>query len=229
VIRRFSTKIFITLFLSIVGIGQPILAKEPLPIIDWELAKNKGGIKIYTRSTENSNLLSYKAEAEVSAELSELFDFFQDTTVTTQWVYNLKSIDVINQQENFDAQYYVIYSTPWPVSDVSAVLDATWKYDHAKGLLKNSTISIAPGKYADDDFIHVPLISTENHFQKLEDGKIKMTIEVAIDHGYLLPDLVVDTISVETFYLTLESLKKVDYKKYGVNVDLSAIDFAAIE
>jgi hypothetical protein len=98
---------------------------------------------------------------------------------------------------------------------VSAVLRAAWQYDSVNEVLKNSTVSVNADEYSDDGFMHIPLIETYNEFQQVGTDKVKLTFQVVIDHGYALPDIIVDAVSIETLYSTLVSLKKFNYEQYN--------------
>ncbi len=194
----------------------------------WLLEEDENGIRIYTGEASNSSLLFYKAETIVEADLAHLFSFLQNTQATTDWLYDLKSIKKLEQQAGFETYYYAIYSTPWPILDVSSVLKASWQYDERSKLLTNITHSVTAeeytraGFYEEDGFMHVPLIATHNHFQQLSDNKVKLTFEIKIDHGYLIPNLIVDAVSIDTLMKTLQNLKAVDYSSYN-DADLAAL------
>lgn len=184
----------------------------------WSLEKDQKGVQVYVG---NGDILTYRAEADVRVSLSELFNFFQNSHVITDWLYDLKSIEVIKppqnklKSESFDTYYYSIYSTPWPVSDVSAVFLATWQYDENKRLITNKTVSVESDSYKNDGFMHIPLIEIHSRFEQVDDSTVKLIIFVTVDHGYLLPDIIVDTASVDALYETLVNLKSVDYTKYS--------------
>ncbi len=201
--------------LLMLAVSQSVLAAATETDSIWTLEKDQDGIKIYTGKVDGDSLITYKAVTEINTNLGPLFNFFQDNKVTTQWIYNLKSIKLLEQKEFYESNYYVVYSTPWPVSDVSAVLRATWIYDHVNETLKNNTVSVSAGEYSDDGFMHIPLIKTHNEFQQVSTGKVKLSFQVVIDHGYALPNIIVDAVSIETLYNTLVSLKKFNYEKYN--------------
>jgi len=207
-------KLFFSVFLLLLS-TQSVLAVVESAEPKWKLEKEKSGVQIYTGNNEGSGLVTYKAVTEVNTRLSNLFNFLQDVNVTTSWLYNLKSIVRLGTKDFYETDYYVIYSTPWPVSDVSAVLRATWQYDQANKLLKNSTVSVDTEQFRDDGYMHIPLIETHNRFQKIGNDKVKLSFQVTIDHGYAVPDLIVDSVSIDTLYETLAGLKKVNYKKYN--------------
>ncbi len=192
-----------------------VLAASEGDDLTWILEKDKKGIQIYTGKSKSGKFMVYKAETVINSRLSNVFNFLQNTSVTTSWLYNLKSIELLNINDSYETNYYVLYSTPWPISDVSAVLRATWQYDRINKLLKNSTISVDAGQYNDDGYMHIPLIETQNRFQQIGTNEVSLSFQITIDHGYALPDLIVDTVSVETLYETLANLKQIDYKKYN--------------
>lgn len=191
--------------------------------IQWTLEKDKKAIQVYSGKEKSSGLTAYKAVAEINAPLYQLFNLLQDNSVTTNWLFNLKSILPLEKRAYYETDYYVIYSTPWPVADSSAVLRATWQYDNDNKVLFNSTVSIAAGKYSDDGYLHIPLIETHNHFQQLGDNKVKIVFQVVVDNGYAIPGLIVDTVAVDTLYKTMKNLKNTDYQPYSKTDKLSNV------
>jgi hypothetical protein len=190
----------------------------------WALEKEQEGIRIYSGEESNSSLLFYKAEARVDANLAQLFNFLQNTQLTTSWLYDLDSIKKLEQGPNLQTYYYAIYSTPWPILDVSSVLEARWQYDKDKEFLWNQTRSVnrdeysRAGFYEEDGFMHLPLIEANNSFQQLSDNQVQLTLEIKIDHGFLIPTLIMDSVSVDTLFKTLKNLQLADYKK-GYSAD----------
>lgn len=199
-----------------------ILASSPLALattnfndVKWVLEKDKKGIQIYSGKVTGSGLTAYKAETEIDTKLYQLFNLLQDETVTTNWLYNLKSLKLLEIKEHYETKYYAIYSTPWPVADSSAVVRATWQYNSDNKILKNHTVSVAAGEYSNDGYLHIPLIEMHNRFQQVGGYKVKITFQVVIDNGYALPALIVDTVAIDTLYKTMKTLKKIDYTGYG--------------
>lgn len=229
VIYSFYRKLVLVILILFYLVATPAMATENATS-SWLLKKDSGGIQLYIGQVEEGTRLSYKAETEVKASLPQLFNALMDTSVTTDWLYNLKSIKLLESQSGYETYFYVVYSTPWPVKDVSAVLRATWAYEHNHELLKNSTISVNSNQYAsaekfsDDGLMHIPLIETHNQFQQVDAETIKLTFEVTIDHGYLLPNLIVDTASVDALYETLKQLKTINYKQYTDEDNLSELN-----
>lgn len=218
---------FFVLVISIL-VSSVLVPATMVQAQEWKLEKEEGGIRIYTGAESSSSLLSYKAEAEVETSLAKLFSFLQDTQLAKDWLYDLNSIKTLEQKVGFETYYYAIYSTPWPILDVSSVLKASWQYDEKSKLLTNITHSVSAeeysraGFYEEDGFMHVPLIATHNRFQQLADNKVKLTFEIKIDHGYLIPNLIVDAVSIDTLIKTLQNLKAVDYSSYN-DADLAAL------
>jgi hypothetical protein len=216
-LSQFHLKVIPTILLLMLISSQPAFGSPALDSSHWTLKKDKNGIQIYTQ--KNADLMRYKAESEIDINLSKLFNVFQDHQTITSWLYNLKSIELLTKKELYETTYYAIYSTQWPVKDCSAVLRATWQYDSINKILTNTTISENTAQYRNDGFIHIPLIETHSYFQQIKENKVKLSLQLTIDHGYILPNIIVDAVSIDALYRTLMNLKQMNYKKYS-EVDL---------
>jgi hypothetical protein len=84
---------------------------------DWKLKENKDGIKIYTRSVENSNLKAIRVKVSVQATLSQLVAVILDIKSAKDWVYSTKSATLLKQVSPSELYYYSEVALPWPITN----------------------------------------------------------------------------------------------------------------
>ncbi len=85
---------------------------------EWEFVRQDNGIKVYRRSMENSDLLSFKGVGVVDAPIDVLLSVILDTRRTDEWTTNLKEAKVVkwvNYPTVFIQYDHIV--TPWPLSD----------------------------------------------------------------------------------------------------------------
>jgi len=83
---------------------------------NWEIDKNKDGIKVYTRVEKGSNFKAFKAIVEVDNSIGEIIKILKNVSENTNW-YGYTKTSKLLKTEN-DIQYnYVETIFPWPYSN----------------------------------------------------------------------------------------------------------------
>jgi hypothetical protein len=93
----------------------------------WKLKKNKEGIKVFTRTENNSDFKSFKATTIVNASIEKTLKVFKKTEDYPKW-YGYTKTSKLLKQEN-DVQYnYVETIFPWPFKNRDMVYEMTTRY-----------------------------------------------------------------------------------------------------
>jgi hypothetical protein len=107
----------------------------------WEFVKECDGIKIFTCKEAGKSLKSYKGVADIKATPERVFSLIENARKTDWWDPNITNIRVILYEKNKRAQYYMVYSLPWPVTDRDLCVEAIVEYDPSTG---GGTITSGP-------------------------------------------------------------------------------------
>jgi hypothetical protein len=91
----------------------------------WEFIKEKDGIKIYTRKDAGSSVKSFKGVTDIHAPADQVYNLIGNVKNLDWWDKNLKEIKVLYYEKEKKSQYYLIYDSPWPVTDRDLCVDAT--------------------------------------------------------------------------------------------------------
>jgi len=84
---------------------------------DWQLIKDKDGIKVYTANEGSSKYKSIKVEAVLAATLQKLVKILRDVKNNKEWVYSTRQSYPIKEDGPNEIFYYSESSLPWPVSN----------------------------------------------------------------------------------------------------------------
>lgn len=103
-------RLFSFLFLFFVSI-------ESFSQKDWTLKTEKSGIKVYTKSFENSPFKAIKTVCTVDASLTRITAVLLDIKNTADWVYATKKVSVLNHISPAELIYYSEIDVPWPASN----------------------------------------------------------------------------------------------------------------
>ncbi len=83
---------------------------------NWELQNNKEGIKIWTADTPESDFKTFKAEMTVHAQLEDVKNLLVDLDAITTYYDGIENVTDIKRISENEAEYYLEFSFPWPVS-----------------------------------------------------------------------------------------------------------------
>lgn len=98
---------------------------------NWELAKQKDGVKVFSRYNEKNVLLKELKTIAVfpNTKLSTIFSVFNDVNNTTSWTQDLKVskiLKVVSEVENYE--YYQIF-IPWPLFNRDIIYNIKYHQD----------------------------------------------------------------------------------------------------
>ncbi len=81
----------------------------------WELKKNEGGVKIYTRKVANSSIKAVKVECHFDVTPSQMVAVLMDVKNSEDWLYHTSNNYLIKQVSPSELYYYSMVEVPWPV------------------------------------------------------------------------------------------------------------------
>ncbi len=108
----------------------------------WIFVREKDGIKIYTRKAAGDNLESFKGEADINAPADKVFELIENINDTTWWDKNLTHIRILEYEKNKSREYYMVYSSPWPLADRDLCIKSTITTDPATGKSVFKSVSL---------------------------------------------------------------------------------------
>jgi len=95
----------------------------------WELKNEVDGIKVYTRTVENSDIKAVKVECTIEATLSQLTAVLLDIPAGEEWIYATKfcrAEKIISPRELI---YHSEINVPWPASNRDFIMRMKLKQD----------------------------------------------------------------------------------------------------
>ena len=95
----------------------------------WRLEKDKNGIQVFSRITEESRFKQIKVLCEIDGTLSQLYAFLSDISSYTAVVYKTKEAYLLKQVSDRELFYYTETSLPWPVKNRDLLIHMTFLPD----------------------------------------------------------------------------------------------------
>jgi hypothetical protein len=154
---------------------------------DWVLAKEKNGIKVYTRKEPGNDLKSFRSIMVIRSTMDRITHLVGNVHNQEWWDEDVKKVDVLYFEENKHIKYYLIYDLPWPMTDRDLCVDAKITIDPVTGkreIYASPLLNVVPEK--------PDLVRIKKYWQKwtilpLDNGMMSLTLEGFVDPAGSVP------------------------------------------
>jgi len=172
----------------------------------WELTKDKNGIKVYTATDATSKFKDIKVEAIVPGTIQKLSTILMNVGKTKSWVYSTKDSYIIKKINDNELLYYSETALPWPVSNRDIPIKMILKPD-----LKNNGLKV----YADGvpnaipekkGIVRIPYFNAFWDVKSIGNNKLNITYIVKMDPGGSVPASVTNMFISKGPYETFNNL-----------------------
>ncbi len=172
---------------------------------NWELRKNKNGIKVYTRKTGNSNIVEFKATTVINTKAENILNTLKNAAEYPQWIDQVDFAKLLSQNGNNFIVYYTI-DMPIGFKNRDIVLN-----NNILQLSQNKikiNLSAVPKQYPEQDK-YVRIENANGYWLLSENnGKTTVTYQFFTDPKADFPEWVVNLFIVDGPYETLSNLKQ---------------------
>jgi len=192
------TMIFCLLFYNYTSFSQ----------INWELTKDKNGIKVYTATEGSSKYKSIKVEAVLTGTLQKLVKILRNVENNKAWVYSTKQAYTLKEINANELFYYSETALPWPVNNRDIPVRMRLNLNTADNTLK-VTASGEPNAYpVQKGIIRVRFFKSS--WDVKYDGKNKISILyfLKMDPSGNVPSQVTNMFITKGPYETFENLAR---------------------
>jgi len=172
---------------------------------DWELAKEKNGIKVYTRQAEGRKIKEFKAIMTVNSTLEEIEKVIDHVNEYASWQANVTTSKSLLEEGNTEQYIYYTSELPWPVDDRDIVLHSI-KSKHENNLIYELTSS---PDYIErnDDFLRIINSKGSWIFVANNEGQVDVTYQFYGDPGRNMPNWLINLFIVDGPHETMINLK----------------------
>ncbi len=174
--------------------------------INWELTKDKNGIKVYTATEGSSKYKSIKVEAVLTGTLQKLVKILRNVENNKAWVYSTKQAYTLKEINANELFYYSETALPWPVNNRDIPVRMRLNLNTADNTLK-VTASGEPNAYPVQKGI-VRVQYFKSSWDVKYDGKNKISILyfLKMDPSGNVPSQVTNMFITKGPYETFENL-----------------------
>lgn len=174
----------------------------------WQLSKQEKGINVYVKSKQGSLLKSFKGEVLIKSSLVPLVAILEDPSSFPRWMHQTKSAQKLKEINQASSYIHVVTDMPWPVIDRDSVTLARLTQDKKTKRIQ-ITIKSAP------DYIkpikgHLRIREMQGKWtlMPLGKGETRVIYEMRVDPGGNLPKWLVNTLSIDIPFYTLDNLRR---------------------
>jgi hypothetical protein len=173
---------------------------------NWELRKEKNGIKVYTKTTEGSKLKASKVEMIVKTTIPKILSVLSDISQYTEWNPNTIESKLLKKNSDNDFYYRNVIKSPF-VSNRDLIV-------HTKIIKKSNDYYLVSMKGAPDfipevdGLIRMIKYTGDYYIKKQKNGTIHIVLEYAADPAGKIPDFLVNSASVDVPYEIFTNLRE---------------------
>lgn len=174
---------------------------------DWELKKDKDGIKVYLRDVEGSDIQEYKAVAILEGKISSFIAVMKDVNAYPELYKHTKEVKLISENDTFHV-HYMATNTPWPVKDRDAVYSSTYS-QHYNTKLVRIDMKIEQGYMEpNDDYVRMDKADGFWLFDQVDPNRVEVVYQMHAEPGGSIPNWVVNMFLVDTPIEDIEMLQE---------------------
>ncbi len=173
---------------------------------EWDLAKDKNGVKIETRFIKGWSIKEYRATVYIKTTLAKAVDAYRDPVKRKKFMERSIEVYDLKKVSKDEIITYNLGNAPWPVLDRDNITRSVFskpKSNQVK-VTMTSLPDYIPHK---DNIVRVPKTKGYWLFIDVGNGKVKVVQQSVADLGGSIPDWVVNSTIVEGPYDTLLALK----------------------
>lgn len=183
---------------------------------EWELKRNKDGIKVFVKEQPNTSIKALRFTTTVRADLQTIAAVLTHVEGFDDWVYASLESRTINRVSDGEVYYYALVDFPWPFDNRDLVLHSNFWQDKKTLALHSKTSSVPTMEKENDGIVRIK--KTEIHwvFTPSSNGNVQVDYTLSSDPAGNIPawmvNLAADQGPLQTMIKFKEMLEKEKYK-----------------
>lgn len=114
---------FLILYLFTFCIFTPTTAALHPNDFDWEIKKQRNGIKIYSADQhKETGIVPIKAQLTLNHSMPKILSVLANTKRKKEWIPKLEETFIVEQKSKYERIEYARYNSPWPFLDRTFVI-----------------------------------------------------------------------------------------------------------
>jgi hypothetical protein len=172
----------------------------------WDLSKNKNGIKVYTRKTDSSDFKSVKVDAVLTGTPAKLVDILMGIDKNIKWVYHTKTLRLIKRYNANELLYYAETSLPWPMKNRDQPIRITVFPDSLYKKVRITTVGEPDATPKTNGIVRVPYFLGIWDVTAINNSQIAIQYYLNVDPGGSIPAWISNMFAAKGPYETFVNL-----------------------
>ncbi|MFC2152289.1 START domain-containing protein [Bacteroidota bacterium] len=195
--------------LVFIVINEGLLHSQETSNSDWQLAKTKDEISIYTRKVNYSDYKEFKAEMIVNSKPDAIVIFLQNIDGYKEWLPDCLESKKLYQISSTEQINYLITDVPWPYED----RDIIYRFKVTKKNSKSGQFRILienKPKYLDlkKNIVRIPNSLGFWVITPISENQTKVVYQMHVEPGGYVPAWLANLKIVDTPYTFLYNLRE---------------------
>ena len=176
----------------------------------WQFVKQADGILVERRVVAGSTLKEFRGKGEIAAPVASILAVFADVPRATEWMDSCNGSHTVRKLGERELIVYNRTHAPWPVSDRDVVLRDVVSFDEAARKVQLDFWSVADDTAPPvNGVVRMPFLRGHWTLWPSSDGRTtRVEYQVHANPGGRLPDWIVNYVSRELPFHTIEGLRK---------------------
>ncbi|MCJ8205144.1 START domain-containing protein [Pseudomonas sp. RGM2987] len=183
-----------------------LLATATAQAEDWQVAKEKDGIKVSLTEVPGSKYKAYRGVTVMKTTMEKLRALQEDVPGACAWIHECKSQKLL-KHEGDKSWTYTQFNTPWPVTSRDSVLEVTTEQG-ADGSLTRHLKGVPTYLPEEKGFVRVTQVDGFWKFAPKGADQIEVTYQVHTEPGGDVPSWLANKFVVDAPFNTLKELKE---------------------
>ncbi|MCJ8167804.1 START domain-containing protein [Atopomonas sediminilitoris] len=179
--------------------------------LNWQLAKDESGVKVYLAKVEGSKYKAYKGVALMNTDLARLRALQEDVTGSCAWMHECREQKRV-EQNGESGVVYSRFNTPWPVTPRDTYTQIVTEQGADGSLLRRLT-GKPDFKPAESGFVRVSKLEGFWQFTPKGNGQVEVVYQVHTEPGGSVPSWLANSFVLDAPFNTLLELKKLAEQK----------------
>ena len=175
---------------------------------DWELQRDKSGIKVWTKDYPDSKFKQFKTETKIKASLENVVSVFLDIENMGLWYDRVEKVEMVEKISDMEGTYKIDFELPWPVADRVSAVRALLSHDPVTNVVRVDT-NYEPGIIKDSDVLLVTIMHSEWILTPTDEGFVHIYHKGYMDPGGSLPAWISNSGVKDGPVKTLTALKEI--------------------
>ena len=174
---------------------------------DWQLRKEQGGIRVFTREQQGSNFAAVRAEMILEdVRLSSLVALIDDPSACALLEARCAESYTVERVSATEQFVYRHNDMPFPIKDRDVVMHFVWTQDPVSGVVVLDNRNIDGVLPENPRRIRLPSAISGWRFEPLGDRRVLASSEGHLEPGASLPAWLLNSLLVDAPFNTIEAV-----------------------